>query len=171
MTDESLMLCVKNGDLDKAAILYERYKKKLYHFFLLKNHNDRELSEDGVQQVFYRMIKYRKSYREDNNFSMWIYGIARNIQYQDFNKQVKMNDVHAGYQINEAYTSVNDDHQALQQALQLLPEPYREVLVMSKFLDLKYEEIAEINNCSAGVIKTRVFRAIKSLREVYFKIS
>ena len=62
MTDEYLMQCVKNGDLDKAAVLYERYKKKLYNFFQYRNFNDAEQSEDCVQQVFYRIIKYRESY-------------------------------------------------------------------------------------------------------------
>ncbi len=171
MTDEALMLAVKNEDLDKAAILYERYKKKLYNFFLYKNNGDKEKSEDSVQQVFYRMIKYRQSYKEENNFKVWIYTIAWNIQHQDYKQQVKMDDLRANYQITEEYTPVDDRHQAVQHALKLLPDPYREVLLMSKFLGLKYEEIAEINNCSVGVVKTRVFRAIKSLREVYFKIS
>jgi len=171
MTDEALMLCVKNDDLDKAAILYERYKKKLYHFFLYKNKNDQELSEDAVQQVFYRMIKYRKSYKDEASFSVWVYGIARNVQYQNYKDQVKMNDTHANYQTTETYTFVNDEHQAMRQAIALLPETYREVLVMSKFMDLKYEDIAVLNNCSVGVIKTRVFRAMQSLKEVYLKIS
>ncbi|MBW4891716.1 RNA polymerase sigma factor [Mucilaginibacter sp. HMF5004] len=171
MTDESLMLCVKKNDLDKAAILYERYKKKLYQFFMYKNYNDQEKSEDCVQQVFYRVIKYRQSYTEGNNFRIWVYSIAKNIQYQDFKEQVKMDAAHASYQTDEAYTLVNDEHQAMLQALKLLPEQYREVLVMSRFLGMKYDEIAEINNCSVGVIKTRAFRAINSLREAYFKIA
>ena len=81
-----------------------------------------------------------------------------------------MTDAYADYQANEAYIQINDDHQAMQQALKLLPEQYREVLMMSKFLGLKYEEIAEINHCSVGVIKTRVFRAMQYLRDAYFKI-
>ena len=51
MTDEYLMQCVKDEDLDKAAILYERYKKRLYNFFQYRNYNNPELSEDCVQQV------------------------------------------------------------------------------------------------------------------------
>jgi RNA polymerase sigma factor (sigma-70 family) len=171
MTDESLMLCVKNHDLDKAAILYERYKKKLYHFFMYKNNNDTDKSEDCVQQVFYRVIKYRQSYGEGNNFRIWVYSIARNIQYQDFKDTVKMNNAHASYQPDEAYIQVNDEHRAMHDALKLIPEQYKEVLVMSRFLGMKYEEIAEIHNCSVGVIKTRVFRAMNSLREAYFKIA
>ena len=95
MTDESLMLCVKNEDLDKAAILYERYKRRLFNFFLYKNNSNKEKSEDCVHQVFYRIIKYRQSYKEDNNFKVWVYTIAWNIQHNDFKQQAKMDDVRA----------------------------------------------------------------------------
>jgi RNA polymerase sigma factor (sigma-70 family) len=171
MTDEFLMLSVKQEDLDKAAILYERYKKKMYNFFLYKNYNDQERSEDCVQQVFYRVIKYRHTYREGSNFKIWIYSIARNIQYQDYKDQVKMNEIRTNYLITEEYEDSNDDYQAIQKAMKILPEAHREVLLMAKFLGLKYEEIAQIHDCSVGVIKTRVFRAMKSLREIYLKIS
>lgn len=170
MTDEALMFSVKNDDLDKAAIIYERYKQKLFNFFLFKNRLDRELSNDCVQQVFYRMIKYRKSYNEAFEFSKWIYGIAKNVQYQQVNIQQKTAALHSNYPIEETYETRNDDHEALRQAIEKLPEPYRETLLMSKFLHMKYEEIAELNNCTVGVIKTRVFRAVKMLREVYLKI-
>ncbi len=171
MTDELLMLCVKNGELDKAAILYERYKKALYNFFLFKNSNDKDKGEDGVQQVFYQLIKYRHTYKDDSNFKVWLYSIAWNIQHHDFRRQEKQEDIMNNYPITETYIQFDDDHQTLHHALKMLPEIYSEVLIMSRFGGLKYEEIAEINNCSVGVIKTRAFRAIQSLREVYFKIS
>ncbi|GAA3989954.1 RNA polymerase sigma factor RpoE [Mucilaginibacter dorajii] len=171
MTDESLMVLVKNDDLEKASILYQRYKKKLYHFYLFRNCNDQEASEDCVQQVFYRMIKYRKSYIEGNNFGIWIYKIAQNVLYQDLKNQAKMNSIQNGFRINEMYTAEPDEYSTIRQAIQLLPEPYREVLIMSKFMELKYEEIAQISNCSVGVIKTRVFRAISQLKEKYNSIA
>jgi len=171
MTDEYLMLCIKNDDLDKVAILYERYTKKLYLYFLSKNKHDSESSEDCVQQVFYRLIKYRKTFKDDSNFGMWIYGIARNVQFKDFNTRNKISNAYADYQVAETYDQVNDDNQALNQAMQLLPDQYREVLIMTKYLGLKYEEIAAINNCSVGAIKNRVYRAIQNLRDIYFKIS
>lgn len=171
MTDESLMLSVKNDDLDKAAILYERYKKKLYGFFLYRSYNEQERSEDCVQQVFYRIIKYRQSYKEGSNFRMWMYSIARNVQYLESKKEAIQSNLKETAPAEEGYSMINDDHEAIQYALKLLPEAQREVLLMSKFLCLKYEEIAEIHNCSVGVIKTRVFRAMKELKDVYFKVT
>lgn len=171
MSDEYLMLCVKNGDLDKAAIIYERYKKKLYQFFMHRNYGDKEASADNVQQVFYRLIKYKNTFKDDANFNIWLYSIASNIRYQDMKDKQRMDTGLNGYKIPESYTPINDEHQALHQALKTLPETHREILMMSKFLDMKYEEIAVIIGCSVGVVKTRVFRAMQALRETYFKLN
>ncbi|MEO8885844.1 MAG: sigma-70 family RNA polymerase sigma factor [Mucilaginibacter sp.] len=171
MSDEFLMLSVKNGDLDKAAIIYGRYKKKLYQFFFHRNYGDKEASADHVQQVFYRLIKYRNSYKEEASFNTWLYSIASNIRYQDIKEKQRMNVGLTDYKIPESYDHINDEHQALHQALKTLPETHREILMMSKFLDMKYDEIATINGCSVGVVKTRVFRAMQALRETYFKIN
>ena len=67
MTDEQAMYAVSQGDLDKAAILYERYKKSLLNFFLYRQH-DRENARDLTQQVFLRMLRYRHTYREGASF-------------------------------------------------------------------------------------------------------
>jgi len=171
MTDEELMLSVKNGDLDKAAILYERYKNNIYLYMRYRNKNSQERSEDSVQQVFYRLLRYRDSYREGKTFKPWLYGIARNVSHINYKDEAIQEGLRTDYVQDEGYVSFNDEHQAVRCALTLLPEAYREVLMMSKFLDMKYEDIAEVNNCSVGVIKTRVFRALKALKEVYFKIS
>ena len=77
MSDEFLMTSVKNGDLDKAAIIYERYKNKLYQFFIHRNYGDKEASADNVQQVFYRLIKYRGTYKDDSGFNSHLYIKAR----------------------------------------------------------------------------------------------
>ena len=63
MTDEQAMYAVSQGDLDKAAILYERYKKSLLNFFLYRQ-NDRENARDLTQQVFLRMLRYRRIVKE-----------------------------------------------------------------------------------------------------------
>ena len=171
MSDEFLMTSVKNGDLDKAAIIYERYKNKLYQFFIHRNYGDKEASADSVQQVFYRLIKYRNSYKDESSFNTWLYSIASNVRNRDLKEKLRSEAGLIDYKQPESYMPVNDEHQALQQALKTLPETHREILMMSKFLDMKYEEIAAINGCSVGVIKTRVFRAMQALREVYLKMN
>src|SRR6188474_3218947 len=78
MTDEMIMEAVKNGDLQQASLLFERYNKRIYNF-LARMTMDRELAEDLTQNVFLRIIKYRTSYRDGNRFQSWIYQVARNV--------------------------------------------------------------------------------------------
>jgi RNA polymerase sigma factor (sigma-70 family) len=171
MTDEYLMLCVKTDDLDKAAILYERYKKRLFNYFLCKNNFIKLGCEDAVHQVFFRVIKYRKSFKEDGSFSNWIYGIAKNVLNDVLKDKIGDKNIEISFSGNTHYDSINDDYEALRKSIELLPDSYKEIFLMAKFMDMKYEEIAKIKNCSEGVIKTKVFRAMTALRKIYFKIS
>ena len=62
-----------------------------------------------------------------------------------------------------------DQYQRLDEALAQLDRDQREVLVLSRYQGLKYEEIARIRDSSVGAVKVQVFRAIKQLRTLYFK--
>ena len=59
----------------------------------------------------------------------------------------------------------------LRRALGQLPEEKREVLILNRFQNMKYDQIGEIMGCDTGTVKVRVFRAVQELRKVYFKIS
>lgn len=58
----------------------------------------------------------------------------------------------------------------LHRALMHLPEDKREVLVLSRFQDLRYEEIAQLLGCETGTVKTRVHRALQELREIFQRL-
>src|ERR1700743_2918329 len=72
------MLQVKAGDLERMSLLFERHHRALFGFLFTLTQR-REASQDMVQTVFYRMLKYRKSFNEGSNFSGWMYHIARNV--------------------------------------------------------------------------------------------
>ena len=78
MTDEALMSAVKNGKLDMASDLYDKYSKRLYNYFV-KISMDRSVSDDLMQNTFFRMIKYRHTYKDGNPFKAWMFQIARNV--------------------------------------------------------------------------------------------
>ena len=59
----------------------------------------------------------------------------------------------------------------LRRALAAMPEEKREVLIMSRFLDLRYEEIATVLKCEAGTVKQRVYRAMRDLSDRFFALS
>src|SRR5690242_8089550 len=79
------MLEVKAGQLDKLGILFERYSKSLFGFFYHMT-SDKELSQDLVQNVFYRMLKYRHTFTADGKFITWMYHLARNVSADHFKK-------------------------------------------------------------------------------------
>src|SRR5687767_8158747 len=82
------MLKVKAGDLDRMGLLFERYHRQLYGFLYHMTYH-REASEDMVQQVFYKMLKYRHNYSDSGEFIHWMYAIARNV-IKDQGKRKKL---------------------------------------------------------------------------------
>ncbi|WP_217452182.1 RNA polymerase sigma factor [Mucilaginibacter humi] len=78
LTDNAIMLKVRDGDLDRMGLLFERYHRQLYRFLYHMTYQ-REASEDMVQVIFYKMIKYRNSFTGTGEFVHWMYTIARNV--------------------------------------------------------------------------------------------
>ena len=176
MTDEQIMEAVKNGDLQQASVLFERFHKRMFNF-LARMTMDRDLAEDLTQNVFLRMIKYRNSYREGKRFQSWIYQIARNVfsdhfqatknKTSDFIDIEKMSDT-----IIDAEGAADQDERekVLHRSLALLNEEQRELLVLTRFQQMKYEEVAVIMETTVANIKVKVHRAIAKLREHYFEL-
>lgn len=176
-TDHDLMLNVRNGKIDQLGILFERHQKSLYNFFHKQNGN-RQFSEDLVQEVFLRMLKYRHTYRGSGKFTTWMFSIARNTQVDYFRKQNRIDDKQpdvvqlVSEESNpEEHFFQKSEHALLQQALLKLSPEKREVLVLSRFQNLKYHEISEILGCNVNTIKARVFRAMKDLTKIYHELA
>lgn len=173
VSDEQLMVAVQSDQLDKLNVLFERYQKKIYNYFL-KSTLDLEDSSDLTQNVFIRVMKYRKSYKAEHSFQFWIFQIARN-QLKDHFRKLKVHrdtfnpaDVmpdRAEYEDPDRY----EQEEKLHRALNKLPEEKRELLVLSKFQGMKYEQIAELRAVSVSAIKVQVHRTIKQLRDLYFE--
>lgn len=176
-TDEELMLAVKEGDLDALSPLFEKYHVKLYNFFLHLT-RDRESSRDLTQNVFGRILKYRTSYDEKQPFKTWIYKLARNVHIDHYNKNRYLSsdfeDVEtlAGNE-RDAMNEMEDSErkEILREALDRLPVEQKEILELSRFQGLKYEEISKITGSSIPAVKVKVHRAIKKLKEIYFQIA
>jgi RNA polymerase sigma factor (sigma-70 family) len=176
MTDEMIMEAVKSGDLQQASLLFDRYHKRIYNF-LARMTMDRTVAEDLTQNVFVRMIKYRNSYREGARFQSWIYQVARNIfsdHYQEMkNRKRGFIDVEKleGIMADSDETQMMDEREELlHRSLARLEPEQRELLVLTRFQHLKYEEVAAIMNTTVANIKVRVHRAIGKLREYYFEM-
>jgi len=79
------MLKVKKGDIDKMGLLYVRYNRQLFRF-IFNMTRQKEVSEDMVQNIFFRMLKYPDGFIGFGEFKTWMYHIARNVVYDHFRK-------------------------------------------------------------------------------------
>jgi RNA polymerase sigma-70 factor (ECF subfamily) len=186
VNDETLMVSVRDGDLRKLAILFERHNRPLYNFFVHMNGNP-ALSEDLVQDVFFRILRYRHTYDGKRSFSAWMYQIARNASIDMAHKnkgELQLVPQGAGddetggarepaSEMPGAEESLRRRQEIglLKKALERLPEEKREVLLLSRFQNLAYEEIASILGCEVGAVKVRVYRATRALSQIYFELA
>lgn len=173
--DNAVMRRVQAGDTAELAVLFERYHVALFQYLLQLSRN-RAWSEDLVQEVFFRVLKYAASYDANFPFKVWLYRMARNVYFDAAHKRRgetwnnEMDAMASNEPPAEEVFAQKQDTLFLQEALQKLPEDKREVLVLSRFHDLRYEEIAQILKCEIGTVKVRVYRALKELRELFCEL-
>ncbi|MDJ1467981.1 RNA polymerase sigma factor [Xanthocytophaga flava] len=172
------MFQVKAGDLNKMGLLFERYHRKLFSFLYYMTGKD-DASEDLVQNVFFRMLKYRHTFTGEGEFKTWMYHLARNVlaDHSQKNKRSVLHEDVQNYSERISSGAGADDSiykeqelTTLYDSLGKLPEEYREILVLSRFQELKYEEIARILNTTEGAVKVKVHRAMNQLKNIYLKL-
>lgn len=165
---------VRGGDLRKLAVLFERHHKSLFHFFLRMT-MDRGTSEDLVQEVFFRILRYRHTYETAHTFTSWMYQIGRNVKHDhDYKRRSEAppvaDAVSSARGVDEEIAE-SQEAQLIRRALEQLPEDKREVLILSRYQNLKYEEIARILDVEVNTVKVRVFRAVRALGEIYMELA
>jgi len=175
LDDSALMRKIQAGHSDKLGLLFERYHKRLYGFFVRLT-RDLAISEDLVQNTFFRVLKYKNSYDPTKKFSTWLYQVARNVfhdQYRKHNKETSVDD----FKQNEPVADREDHFQEpderlglLKKAIDHLPDDKKEILILSKYEGLRYKEIGEIMDCSETAIKVKAHRAMKELKNIYLKL-
>jgi len=172
------MLRVKAGDVDRMGLLFERYHRQLFGF-LYHMLGRAEASEDLVQNVFYRMLKYRHTFTGEGEFRAWMYHLARNVLADHAKKNrhaahytdaADLAEHLGGGSAADAGLEQAQDVALLHQALAQLSPENREVLVLSRFQEMKYAEIARVLNTTEGAVKVRVHRAMNELRTSYLRI-
>ncbi|WP_181899489.1 RNA polymerase sigma factor [Flagellimonas nanhaiensis] len=160
---------VVEGNLDLLKVLFERHHRHVYNF-LYKMSGDRMLSEDLTQDVFYKLIKYRSSYKS-GAFVSWLFTIARNNLRTHYTRNHK-NNLDIGvldYKAVEAETNKTEEYSHLQRALNQLHPDDRELIILNRFQEIRYEELAQILGSTPGAVKTKVSRVLKKLRKIYME--
>lgn len=175
-SDNEVMEAVRDGKVEKLAILFERHQVMLYNFFLRLTGN-RSASEDLVQDVFIRILKYRAGYQGQSKFVVWMFQIARNAHIDHLRKQ--KGDLPLDEQFAEPPSreplpgerlEAEQDVALVRRALDQLPWKKREILMLSRFQDLKLREIADLLGCQVGTVKAQVHRALKDLSRIYLDL-
>ena len=175
-SDNEVMDAVRDGKVEKLAILFERHQVMLYNFFLRLTGN-RSASEDLVQDVFIRILKYRAGYQGQSRFAFWMFQIARNAHIDHLRKQ--KGDLPLDEQFAEPPSreprpeerlEAEQDVALIRRALDRLPWKKREILMLSRFQDLKLREIADLLGCHVGTVKAQVHRALKELGRIYLEL-
>jgi RNA polymerase sigma-70 factor (ECF subfamily) len=176
MGDEQAMQEVRDGDVARLELLFDRHHRALFHYFLHLTGN-RAASEDLVQEVFFRILKYRQTYRPETSFRAWMFQIGRNAYLDQAGRHKEevglpetAPEIGALEPGPDRQAENKQETALLRRALAALPSDKREVIVMSRFLELKYDEIASILSCEVGTVKVRVYRALRELGDRFFAL-
>lgn len=172
---------VREGEPGFLGVLFERHRGSLFGSFMRRT-GDASLSEDLVQDTFYRAFKYRQSFRLGQEFLPWLHQIARNVLYGALKKRGRQMDdpgdngdllsqveCQRGTPDHLSDQAVERDY--LYQALETLPESDRQLIILRRIQDLSYEEIAEILGCEIQPLKVRVHRAFLKLQKKVLRMT
>ncbi len=183
-TDVQLMLDVKSGDEASFELLLHRYRTPLVNF-LFRMVRNREQAEDLAQEVFLRVYRARAEYVPSAKFTTWLFRIATNLALNSMrdNRYQKLEDsIDAPVRIDsedgdERPLDIAEKHPNIEQhlvedtrvkmirhAIDKLPEKQRAAVLLHKYEELDYAEIAKILSCSESALKSLLFRAYEALR-------
>jgi len=175
-SDNELMEEVRDGRVEKLAILFERYQVVLYNFFLRLT-GKANVSEDLVQDVFIRILKYRAGYLSQSKFTFWMFQIARNAHIDHLRKRKgevpldeQFEETPSSEPLPEKILESEQDTALMRRALERLPWRKREILVLSRFENLKLREIADLLGCQVGTVKAQMHRSLKELGRIYLDL-
>ncbi|MGO9897599.1 MAG: RNA polymerase sigma factor [Bryobacteraceae bacterium] len=176
--DAELMLRVKDGDGASFAVLLEKHRSSVIHFVYRMVRNQ-AIAEELAQEVFLRVYRSRSSYEPTAKFTTWLFRIAthlalnslrdgKNQRYEErLDDQVEDLPVR---QVADHRPSVEQSMvfearlDEVRRAVASLPDKQRAAVLMHKYEELEYSQIARVLNCSESAVKSLLFRAYETLR-------
>jgi RNA polymerase sigma-70 factor, ECF subfamily len=182
LSDAQVMLRVKEGDESAFDYLVQKYRRPMVNFMYRMAHNA-ATAEDLAQEVFLRAYRSRTSYEASAKFTTWLYRIATNLainpardtRHERPETMVSLDepDQETGTTLDVADSSLSVEENivrrerlmAIRQKVQALPERQRMAVVMHKYQQMDYKQIAEVLKLSESATKSLLFRAYETLRE------
>jgi len=175
------MARIAKGDTDAFEILVNRHQTSVLNL-IYRFIGDRTQAKDLAQEVFLRVWQAAKSYEPKAKFTTWIYCITANLCLNElksarrkklfqFLRSDADNEIHGEKDFPDGSPSPEDlllakerSHQ-ITKALQNLPENQRMAVILKRYDDLSYEEIARVMGCSVPAVESLLVRAKRTLKE------
>lgn len=178
-SDVQLMLEAKAGDNTSFELLLQRYRTPLVNF-LSRMVRDRATAEDLSQEVFIRVYRARGTYAPSAKFTTWLFRIATNLalnrirdtRYHQLEVSLDAPAEEDGHvmelparELRVDQLMVERDRAAMiRKAVEGLPEKQRIAVLLHKYEEMDYAEIAMVLECSDAALKSLLFRAYETLR-------
>jgi RNA polymerase sigma-70 factor (ECF subfamily) len=182
VSDVDVMLRVKTGDESAFAYLVQKYRRPMVGFMYRLCHNQ-ATAEELAQEVFLRVYRARTSYEPSAKFTTWLYRIATNLavnhardtRHERPENTLRLDepDQETGKTPDLADDSLTAEEQilrrerlaAIRSKVNALPERQRVAVIMHKYQQMDYREIAGVLKLSESATKSLLFRAYETLRE------
>lgn len=176
--DLELMLRVRRGDAESFELLLRRHRAPVVNYFF-RMVRDRELAEDLAQEAFLRVYQARHRYQAEARFTTWLYRIATNLALnairdrRGVNLRTEPGDLEGDRESArfvdtrptvEQRMMRSDRERLIRRAVEELPENQRAAVILHKYHEVDYHQIAKIMGVSVGAVKSLLFRAYESLR-------
>ncbi|HEV2469964.1 MAG TPA: sigma-70 family RNA polymerase sigma factor [Candidatus Sulfotelmatobacter sp.] len=182
LSDAEVMLRVKAGDQTAFDFLVQKYRRAMVSFMYRMARNS-AVAEDLAQEVFLRVYRSRENYEASAKFTTWLYRIATNLavnhardtRHERPEVQVSLDepDDETGTTLEVPDRSLNVEQaivqrermMAIRRKVEALPEQQKLAVIMHKYQQMDYKQIAEVLKKSESATKSLLFRAYETLRE------
>ena len=182
LNDAEVMLRVAAGDDAAFDYLVEKYRRPMVSFMYRMTHNQ-AVAEELAQEVFLRVYRSRQSYTASAKFTTWLYRIATNLavnhardtkhERPENTVSIDEPDTETGMTVDVADTNLNAEQTilrrerlaAIRHQIDVLPERQRTAVIMHKYQNMDYKQIAAVLKLSESATKSLLFRAYETLRE------
>jgi len=176
--DAELMLRVKDGDEASFGLLLDKYRASVSHF-LYRMVQDQAVSEELAQEVFLRVYKSRETYEPTAKFTTWLFRIATHLALnwlrdeKNERAQERLDQsTEDGPAREVADRAATVEQQMVYEvkveevrcAVAALPDKQRAAVLMHKYEEMEYSQIAKVLSCSESAVKSLLFRAYETLR-------
>jgi RNA polymerase sigma-70 factor (ECF subfamily) len=176
-SDADVMLRVKDGDQDSFAYLLSKHRDPVVHY-LYRMVQNAAVAEELAQEVFLRVYRARQHYAPTAKFTTWLYRIAtrvalnslrdgrhaRNLEPLDDPAKARTRELPDPEPTVEANLVAEAQGWEIRRAILALPEKQRAAVILHKYHDLEYKQIAQTLRCSESAVKSLLFRAYDKLR-------